>query len=75
MRYAITGKETNTPFEAITVARGTKGIIYQNLLELQQQEELPKSKVLTNDRRKSAGKLFKFEDGSLIGKLSNPKRQ
>ncbi len=74
MRYAITGKETNTPFEAITVARGTKGIIYQNLLELQQ-EELPKSKVLTHERRKSAGKLFKFEDGSLIGKLSNPKRQ
>jgi hypothetical protein len=74
MRYAITGKETNTPFEAITVARGTKGIIYQNLLELQQ-EELPKSKVLTHERRKSAGKLFKYEDGRLIGKLSNPKRQ
>lgn len=74
MRYAITGKETNTPFEAITVARGTKGIIYQNLLELQQ-EELPKSKVLTHERRKSAGKLFKFEDGSPIEKLSNPKRQ
>lgn len=74
MRYAITGKETNTPFEAITVARGTKGIIYQTLLELQKEEEDPDSKVLTNERKKSAGKLFKYEDGRLIGRLSNPKR-
>ncbi|NCC84272.1 MAG: hypothetical protein EOM03_09120 [Clostridia bacterium] len=72
MRYAITGKETNTPFEAITVTKQTKGIIYQNLLELQQEED-PDSKVLTNERKKNAGNLFKYDDGKPIGPLSNPK--
>jgi hypothetical protein len=73
MRYAITGKETNTPFEPITVLKRTKGIIYQTLLELQQ-EENSDSKVLTNERKKNAGSLFKYDDGKLIGPLSNPKQ-
>ena len=73
MRYAITGEGGDTPFEPITVLKRTKGIIYQTLLELQQ-EENPDSKVLTNERKKNAGNLFKYDDGKLIGPLSNPKK-
>lgn len=72
MRYAITGEGGDTPFEPITVLKRTKGIIYQTLLELQQEED-PDSKVLTNERKKNAGNLFKYDDGEPIGPLSNPK--
>ncbi len=71
-RYAITGEGGDTPFEPITVLKRTKGIIYQTLLELQQEEDQD-SKVLTNERKKNAGDLFKYDDGKLIGPLSNPK--